>query len=161
MDALILFSHGSLLCGAGEALESHAERLRARGDYGAVEIGYLNYSAPSFAEAVEKVVAAGASRVIVAPYFLVAGYFVTISLPRELDKARGAHPGVTFLVAEALKQDEALVDALLDAAASARPREAWRDPLRRATASCRPHPDCPLYGTAACPKVPIAAGEQT
>src|SRR5207253_2121682 len=40
MDALILFSHGSVLCGAGQALDEHAARLRERGDFGIVEIGY-------------------------------------------------------------------------------------------------------------------------
>jgi hypothetical protein len=48
--ALILFSNGSLLCGAGEALEAHAARLRERGDYDLVAVGYLNYSEPLFAE---------------------------------------------------------------------------------------------------------------
>jgi sirohydrochlorin cobaltochelatase len=127
------------------------------GTYDRVGIGYLNYSEPPFARAVEDAVRAGARRIVVAPYFLVAGYFVTDSLPRELEAVRAAHPGVEFAVAEAFRHDDALADALLDAAAAARPRAHWRDPLRRAAAACRPHPDCPLYGTSACPKAPAAA----
>lgn len=156
MKALILFSHGSLLCGAGEALDEHAQRLRARGGYDLVAIGYLNYSEPSFADAVATVVGAGAHRIIVAPYFLAPGYFVTTSLPKELNKASAAHPGVEFAVADALGSDTSLVDALLDAALSARPAAHWRDPIKRAASSCRPSPTCPLYGTPACPKVPFA-----
>jgi sirohydrochlorin cobaltochelatase len=156
-NALILFSHGSLLCGAGEALEAHAERLRARGEYDRVEIGYLNYSEPAFAEAVDRVARAGATRVVVAPYFLVAGFFVTGSLPREMEKARAAHPDIAFVVADAFRHDPGLADALLEAASTARPRARWRDPLQRAAAACRPHPDCPLYETSACPKAPASA----
>ncbi len=154
MDALILFSHGSLLCGAGEALEAHANRLRARGDYALVEIGYLNYSEPSFAEAVDRAVARGATRAVVAPYFLIPGYFVSTSLPKEIEKARQSHPKLAFTVGAALGHDDALADALLEAAQTARPASEWRDPLIRAAASCRPSPGCPLYGTPACPKVP-------
>ena len=62
MDALILFSHGSLLCGAGEALEAHAARLRARGRWPVVEVGYMNYSEPTFAQAIEGAGPAGATR---------------------------------------------------------------------------------------------------
>ena len=155
MDALILFSHGSLLCGAGEALDAHAERLRARGDFDLVAVGSLNYSEPSFLDTVAHLVAAGATRIVVAPYFLVAGYFVTPSLPKCLNEARARYPEVRFSVAEALRQDTILADALLDAALSARPADHWRDPLARAAAACRPSPQCPLYGTSACPKAPF------
>lgn len=143
------------MCGAGEALDAHAERLRQRGDFALVAVGYLNYSEPSFLSAVDTVVAAGATRIVVAPYFLVAGYFVTDSLPKQIEKAQAAHPTVAFVVGDALKHDAGLADALLDAALhTARPAAGWRDPLRRAAASCRPAPQCPLYATPACPKVP-------
>ena len=159
MDALILFSHGSLLCGSGEALEAHAGRLRARGDFPLVEIGYLNYTDPPFAEAVDRVAEAGATRVVVAPYFLVTGYFVTTSLPREIAKAQAAHPHLEFVVAGALGRDDALADALLHAASNPQGPERWRDGLARAARHCRPSPECPLYGTPACPKVPVAPDE--
>jgi len=154
MDALILFSHGSLLCGAGEALDAHAERLRRRGDFPLVAVGYLNYSDPPFLETVDRVVAEGATRIVVVPYFLVSGYFVTDSLPKQVEKARAAHPNVAFVVGEALGHNAGLADALFDAAQTARPTEHWRDPLRRAAQACVPRPDCPLYATPACPKVP-------
>jgi sirohydrochlorin cobaltochelatase len=151
MEALILFSHGSLLCGAGEALEAHAARLRERGDFGMVAVGYLNYSEPTFAETAAHVIAAGATRIVVAPYFLVPGYFVNKSLPAALAPVRSAHPEVEFVVAEALGHAPSLADALLESALGARTEEHWRDPLRRAAHSCRAQPDCPLFGTSACP----------
>ncbi len=154
MNALILFSHGSLLCGAGDALNVHAARIREAGEYAPVEIGYLNYSEPSFAEAVDRCVAAGATRIIVAPYFLISGYFITKSLPEKLAEARASYPDLVFTVAEAFNYDASLADAILDAASTAREPGEWREPLRRAAASCRPSPECPLYGTPACPKVP-------
>ena len=117
MDAVILFSHGSLLCGAGEALKVQAERLRARNIAPIVEVGYLNYSEPPFADAVASVVAQGATRILVTPYFLIPGKFVKVDLPRAVFEAQSAHPDVTFLVAEAIGFDPRLADALLDSAA--------------------------------------------
>lgn len=154
VHALILFSHGSLLCGAGEALEAHAARLRERGGYDRVAVGYLNYSEPRFAETADRVIADGATRVTVLPYFLVPGYFVGKALPDALAPVQAKYPHVTFTVAPAIGYDEALAEALLESAQMARGSDTWRDPLARAARACRPSADCPLYGTPQCPKVP-------
>ena len=154
MNALLLFSHGSLLCGAGEALNAHAERLRARGTWDYVGVGYLNYSEPTFADAADTAVNAGATQITVLPYFLAPGYFVTKSLPETVDAARQAHPDIEFVIAPPLGKSESLVDALLLAAQTARPPEKWSDDLLQATQFCRPSPSCPLYETPVCPLAP-------
>lgn len=154
-SALILFSHGSLLCGSGVALEEHAARLRENGDYMLVEIGYLNYSVPPFADAVAKCHGAGAERVIVLPFFLVPGYFVTKSLPEQIAGARTQYPGIEFVIADAIGFDERLADALIDSALEPLSPGAWRDDLAAASRSCRANPECPLYGTPDCPRAPV------
>jgi len=154
MDALILFSHGSLLCGAGEALDSHAGRLRRLGRWGVVEVGYMNYSEPTFDDAVRRCEAQGATRVVVLPFFLVPGFFVTKALPEHLARARADFPKLEFLVAAALGFDERLADALIEAAQSPLGPGAWRDDLTAAARGCRARPDCPLYGTPDCPRAP-------
>lgn len=157
--ALILFSHGSLLCGAGETLRRHAERLAARepGRYRAVEIGYLNYSDPPFETAVERCRAAGARRLVVAPYFLVAGKFVLTDLPRRIDENRRRFPELEFALADAILGAPAMADAILEMAAAARPPSRWRDDLNAAPDYCQARPACPLYESPACPKGPNAA----
>jgi sirohydrochlorin cobaltochelatase len=133
----------------------HATRLRERGLAPLVEVGYLNYSEPPFAQAVAKLVAAGVTRILVTPYFLVPGKFVKVDLPQAVEAARAAHPSVEFVLAEAIGYDERLADALIDSAQHAFGPAAWRDDLQRASAHCRPNPACPLYGTPACPKQPV------
>jgi len=154
MNALILFSHGSLLCGAGEALDAHAARLRAGGGWDTVSVGYLNYSEPTFAQSVAECAASGATDVLVLPFFLVPGFFVTKSLPEQLATARAAHPEMTFTVAEAIGFDPGLADALIASAQSPLPTADWRDDLAAAARGCRARPDCPLYATPNCPRVP-------
>ena len=68
MSALILFSHGSLLCGAGEALDAHAEGLRKTGKWQVVTVGYLNYSEPTFLEAVRHCHEQGARSITAVPF---------------------------------------------------------------------------------------------
>lgn len=161
MHALILFSHGSLLCGAGEALEAHAARLRASDRFGLVGIGYLNYLEPSFAAAVDEAAAAGATRITVAPYFLVPGFFVTKSLPDALAAARARHPQVEFAAAAALDDAACLADALIASAADARPASQWRAVLERALAACRRAPSCPLFRERECLTPPPAPDRGT
>jgi sirohydrochlorin ferrochelatase len=154
MNALILFSHGSLLCGAGEALDAHAARLRATGRWGRVAVGYMNYSEPTFAESVADCAMHGATDVLVLPFFLIPGYFITQTLPGHLATAKAAHPDLTFTVADAIGFDTGLADALIASAEAPLGPGEWRDDLTAAARGCRARPDCPLYATPNCPRVP-------
>jgi sirohydrochlorin ferrochelatase len=148
-DAIILFSHGSVLCGAGENLREIAERLRAGNRI--VEVGYLNYSEPRFEEAFVRCVEQGATRVTVVPYFLVAGKFVKVDLPREMERVRANFPQVEVCMAEAMKDHNALGEALLDCARRAKPPAEWRNLWNNASRFCRANPQCPLWNTPRCP----------
>ncbi len=144
-EAVILFSHGSLLCGAGEQLKAHAVRLAQTGKYLSVEIGYLNYSEPSFSQAVEKCVQAGATLITVSPYFLVPGYFVKVGLPRVLNPEKARFPEVEFRVAPVLGDHPLLADAVLRCGDRAASSESWRSILHSAPQFCESDSDCPLY----------------
>ncbi|CCW35126.1 sirohydrochlorin chelatase [Chthonomonas calidirosea] len=150
-DAILLFAHGSLLCGAGEALQAHAERLRTKGLAAKVEVGYLNYSEPLFGEVVARLAQEGVRRILVLPYFLVPGKFVKTDIPKALEEVKARYPEMEFVVAEPIGYDENLADALIASAFAAVGPEAWREDLERAARFCRASPDCPLYGTAKCP----------
>jgi sirohydrochlorin ferrochelatase len=154
MDALILFSHGSLLCGAGEALDTHAGRLRASGQWPVVAVGYMNYSEPTFAEAVAECSSQGATRIVVLPFFLIPGYFVSKTLPDQLNAVKADYPQLEFVVADAIGFDTGLADALIASALDPLGPDQWRDDLTAAARGCRARPDCPLYATPNCPRVP-------
>lgn len=151
--ALILFSHGSLLCGAGRTLADHAELLRATGEWLLVEPGYINYTAPCFEEAVRRCATAGAKEIVVVPYLLLSGRFVTEELPQRLEGARGAYPGVRFALAEPIGYDPEMADSVIEMAASARPPLLCREDLASAPAFCEARQTCPLHGSKMCPAV--------
>lgn len=121
MDAIILFSHGSIVGGIERNLEEIAARMRSRGDAAIVEVGFLNYTEPSFARAIERCIEKGATRVIVAPYFLIAGKFVVEDLPRAIDAARAQHPALDFVVTDVIGFHPALAAAILASARDANP----------------------------------------
>lgn len=149
--AILLFSHGSVLCGAEQSLLTQASRMEQRGDAPIVEVAFLNYLSPSFEESVERCVSRGASRIVVAPWFLVSGKFVQQELPPLIERVRTAHPALELVVAEALNSHPAIARAILSSAASARDPQMHRDVTEQAERFCRQSPDCPLFGTPDCP----------
>jgi sirohydrochlorin ferrochelatase len=151
MNGLVLFSHGSLLCGARETLREHAARLSARGVFPVVETAFLNYNRPTFPEAAAACREQGVSRALVVPYFLVPGKFVTTDLPAEIEAVRAACPDVEFVVAEPIGFDPRMADALLDMAAAAPAVWDQRAQLKVPPELCEDHSKCPQYGTPACP----------
>ena len=154
MHAIILFSHGSVLCGAGENLFALARQMEARGDAPVVEVGFLNYSQPTFEDAFAKCVERGATKITVAPYFLVAGYFVGVALPPKVEAMQRKFPAVEVVTAPALQTHELLAQAILNCAERAQKPEKWRDILDEAPKFCLDNPACPLNGTPKCPLRP-------
>ena len=151
MHAIILFSHGSTLCGAGESLKALATQMQERGDADIVRVGFLNFSEPLFGETFDECVLLGATRITVAPYFLVAGYFVQVELPKVLLPAQQRHPEVEVRVGEAMRDHALLADAIVNCARRAAPPAQWRELLNNAPQWCRANAQCPLFGTSKCP----------
>lgn len=151
VEAIILFSHGSTLCGAGESLQALAQTLEKNGAAPIVRVGFLNFSEPRFAQSFDECVQAGATRIVVVPYFLVAGYFVKVELPKVLLPARQRHPHIEVEVAEAMRDHSALDDAIIACAHRARPPAEWRRLLDEAPRWCRAQSQCPLFDTPKCP----------
>ena len=89
------------------------------------------------------------------PYFLAAGYFIQVALPREIKQAQQRHPDIEVRVADAMRFHPFLADALLACAERAAPPAQWRDILKTAPQFCRNNPECPLYGNAQCPSTNV------
>jgi sirohydrochlorin ferrochelatase len=107
--AVIVVGHGSLLTASGAAMIRIATRLREQGVAPLVEAGFLNYSRPTFAEAVTKCQAQGATKVIVQPYFLIQGHYAANDLPLLVRTVTTANPAVSFSIAGVFGAHPALV----------------------------------------------------
>ena len=150
MQAIILFSHGSVLCGADRNLMELAATMRARGDAPIVEVAFLNYLQPDLSATVARCSALGATRIVIAPYFLIAGKFVTEELPEAVARAKQENPSAVMVTANVIGFHSAMVDAVIEAMETARAPSAWSERLDEAGSVCREEPRCPLYGSEVC-----------
>ena len=108
--AVILIGHGSLRSASGASMIRIAARLREREAAAIVEAAFLNYSRPTLAETVAKVVDAGATIITVQPYFLITGVYVQNDLRTLIAEMSAQYPTLTFRIAPVLGSHAALTD---------------------------------------------------
>ena len=116
MTALVLFAHGSPVESANDGVRELAEVAGRQGGYDLAAHAFLDPVEPGLPAAVERVVAAGARRVVVVPYFLTVGLHLRRDVPRIAGALRDIYPGVEIEVTPPLEGHPALVDIILDRA---------------------------------------------
>lgn len=92
MKALLLIGHGALNKSSGASMIRHAAALKQKGVADFVTAGFLNFSQPTFMEALERCILKGAVEVTIQPYFLIDGYYVSQALPKLIQKAKTTYP---------------------------------------------------------------------
>ena len=110
--AVILFGHGSRVPDAGKGMEKVAGRLTATGDYIAVEICYMSRLGPHLPEILKKCVDAGATSVLLIPYFLHSGLHMRHDIPHMMQEESKKYPNVKIVYGKHLGFDEKLVDVV-------------------------------------------------
>jgi sirohydrochlorin ferrochelatase len=118
MTGFIVFAHGSRIESANQAVRDIAAQMAAsRGEM--VEAAFLELGQPDLAGATVRLVARGASHIIVIPYFLTLGTHMQRDLPRLVQDAARQNGGVEIEVTSPLDGHPALLEALLDRASEA------------------------------------------
>ena len=110
--ALLLIAHGSRRTEANADLEHVAAALRDRGRYPAVQVSYLELADPGIEAGGALCAEAGATDVILLPYFLSPGKHVTEDLTAARAKLSERFPGVRFVLADPLGRHPLLLDVL-------------------------------------------------
>jgi sirohydrochlorin cobaltochelatase len=109
-QTVILIGHGSLRSASGASMIRIAARLRDEGVAPVVEPAFLNFSRPTFAEAVARCRETGADTLLIQPYFLIEGAYVRHDLPRLVQETMRNFPDMDARIAPALGHHPALVD---------------------------------------------------
>jgi sirohydrochlorin ferrochelatase len=113
----IVFAHGSSVASANDAVAAVASNFARRGGHSAVQAAFLEGGTPDLAGAVALLAERGIADIVVIPYFLTLGTHLQRDLPKLVEHARAAHPGVRIEVTPPLDGHPALLDALADRAA--------------------------------------------
>ena len=115
MTGFVLFAHGSRVESANDAVRGVAGELSRSGGH-AVAPAFLELGKPDLAGAVDGLVAAGASCIIVIPYFLTLGTHLQRDLPKLVRDSARKHPNLEMEVTAPLDGHPALLQVLLDRA---------------------------------------------
>ena len=94
MRGIVLFAHGAKDPQWAEPFAAIRERVRAARPEYPIEIAYLEIMSPTLEEAIDAVIAEGASAVIVFPLFMAQGAHLKKDLPRILEEIRAARPHI-------------------------------------------------------------------
>lgn len=111
---MILLAHGSKNTEAEEELEEIAAQVKEGLGGGEVILAFLQFNHPNLSEAIDQAVAEGMKRIVVVPFFLVAGVHVRKDIPEEIEQARLRHPVVQILLSRPLLPDPRIAEILLD-----------------------------------------------
>ncbi|MDQ8020587.1 MAG: CbiX/SirB N-terminal domain-containing protein [Moraxellaceae bacterium] len=116
MAGLILFAHGARDPEWARPLERLREAVLASRPDLDVRLAFLEFMAPTLPEAIDAVAAAGAAEITIAPVFLAQGGHVKRDLPVMLAEAAARHPALRLAVQPSLGENQAVVEALAQAA---------------------------------------------
>ena len=118
MTGFIVFAHGSRIENANQAVRDVVVQMAASGRH-VVEAVFLELGTPDLTGATALLIARGAKRIVVIPYFLTLGTHMQRDLPRLALDASRAHGDIEMQITSPLDGHPALVQALLDRASEA------------------------------------------
>lgn len=112
--AVIVVAHGSRLKGANHGLYEIVDSLRTTGRWAVVEPCFLQFQEPDLTRAVDKAVALGAQKVVIAPLLLFPGNHLQKDIPQGIEGQRVRHPDVEFVLARHLGIDHRITQMVLE-----------------------------------------------
>lgn len=113
---IVVFAHGSSVESANEAVRITARRIEESGNFPHVATCFLDGGKPDLPAAVEQLLASGATRILVVPYFLTVGLHLKRDLPDLIAVVQAQHPGLTIQVTPPLDGHPQLGQILLERA---------------------------------------------
>lgn len=126
MKALLIVAHGSRREASNEEVRQMTRRVSeiAGDQFGMVVSGFLELVEPAIPDAIQQCIAAGATEVVVLPYFLSAGRHVAEDVPADIKLAQDRSPQIRITQAAYLGSAGEVSELLLKLA-----MDAW-EPVR-------------------------------
>lgn len=118
MKGLLLVAHGSRRAASNDEVRDLTKVLaeQAGDEYGFVDCGFLELAEPSIPDGIQRCIDAGATQVVVLPYFLSAGRHVSEDIPAEVKIKQDEYPDIRICISDYLGAAQGVTDLLLTAA---------------------------------------------
>ena len=111
-NGLILLGHGSRDPLWSAPMLAIADRVRSSESSLRVGLAFLEFTPPTFPDAIATMIADGVDVMEVAPLFLGQGGHLKRDVIALIDAGRIAHPGVTINILPALGESTSVLDAI-------------------------------------------------
>ena len=112
MRGIVLFAHGARDAEWARPFEAIRDRVRSQRPEYPIVLAYLDIMKPTLEEAVDTLVAEGASSITVYPLFMAQGGHLKHDIPRILEAARARHPHIPMALETAIGDVPELLDAI-------------------------------------------------
>jgi len=112
-QALLLIDHGSTRDDANDLLPKVARMVQDMSDFEIVCYAHMELAEPTIQQGFDTCVAAGATEVIVHPYFLSPGRHSVSDIPRMVAEAAAKYAGVSYRLTEPLGLDPKMGELIL------------------------------------------------
>ena len=111
---ILIISHGSPRAEANQGFVGVVERVASRLGAGRILPAFFSIARPNIRDQVAQLVAQGARRVVLLPYFLYSGQHVTVDIPTLLAGCREQFPGITLELLSTLENEPTLEDLVVE-----------------------------------------------
>lgn len=109
---IILFGHGARNPEWAEPFHRIRTAILARAPDALVELGFLEAMRPTLDEAVDMLVAQGATVIDIVPIFMATGGHINKDLPQQAAAAMERHPQLAVAIAVPVGQAALVIDAM-------------------------------------------------
>ena len=115
MKALLLIAHGSRREASNDEIRAVTAKLAvaAGNRFDHVQCGFLELAEPSIPDGIEECIDAGATAIVVMPYFLAAGRHVEKDIPALVQSKVEQHPDVAINISTYLGASAQIPQLLL------------------------------------------------
>jgi sirohydrochlorin ferrochelatase len=114
MKSLLLIAHGSRRDASNDEVRALTRLLAqcAEDRYDRVDCGFLELAEPSIPDGIQQCIDAGATEIVILPYFLSAGRHVAEDIPNAVKIKQDEYPHIPIHIANYLGQAEEIPDLL-------------------------------------------------
>lgn len=118
MKALLIVAHGSRRQASNREVVELAETIKARPDnhFDVIETAFLELADTLIPDGIEQCARAGATHIVIMPYFLNSGRHVTEDIPAVIASVKPHYPDIDIMITQHVGASGVMADLVMQTA---------------------------------------------